>query len=386
MPNRDSMKGIAYSASVGLTILIIVLALSTEQWLLFGLAFAALGLMVWLWRETRQVQRKVATVEPERSEHDWEPTLSELGGVIGGEAAEVEGDIRRVLDIIGMAVQELSSTFTSLHALSCQQSELVRKSILVDVGEEEAVTMSDFIREFAKESEHTLEYFIDALVQVSKLSVHTAHRMDDMTENLNGIFELLAESRALASQTNLLALNASIEAARAGEAGRGFAVVADEVRKLSQRSDQFNEQIGNSVNQTRKVVAEAHQEINQMASRDLNELFKQKDRIQQMFGYAEVASAQFQQTFTTLAELAPELDNSVGNAVRALQFEDMSNQALNTAINNLGNITELRHELDGIDTPQLLLERIRQRQLQWQELRHRPVSQTSIDEGSIELF
>ncbi len=80
----------------------------------------------------------------------------------------------------------------------------------------------------------------DELTSIKELSAHTIEiseelrkDMNDLSEVINRMNEVIAGIDAISLQTNLLALNASIEAARAGAAGKGFAVVADEIRSLA---------------------------------------------------------------------------------------------------------------------------------------------------------
>lgn len=71
--------------------------------------------------------------------------------------------------------------------------------------------------------------------------------MDNLSEIISRMNDVISGIESISLQTNLLALNASIEATRAGEAGRGFAVVADEIRTLAGETQKLTGNMGSFV-------------------------------------------------------------------------------------------------------------------------------------------
>lgn len=301
----------------------------------------------------------------------------------------IELEIHRVQKLIAGAVAELSVSFTRLHAIARSQGELLERSL--GTGPDSQV--QDSVGSEA--SVDALHGFMEALVSVSGQSVAMAADTENMLTHLHGIFRVLEEARSLAEQTNLLALNASIEAARAGEAGRGFAVVADEVRKLSQRSAEFNEQIRERVEETREAVARVQNNAHTLASFDLEKTTAEKNRISRALKRAESARSEIRQKLMTeLAPINENLHSTVADAVRSLQFQDSSTQALTTAAEAISRLTDLRVEVQSavrgtsdplswipVLTEKLSTLRTRRRT----RMRSRPVAQTSMTQSSVEL-
>lgn len=371
-------------AATGLGLAAVIAAFVAESWptaVFAGLAVLATAATAWLlWRAPHDVAADGA--------EELSDVLGVLDRTLDRDVEGIEAEIHRVQNLIGEAVAELSTNFNRLHSIARSQADLLEASLSADAPAASSGAGEDNPAE-------ALQSFMDALVHVSSQSVAMASDTERMLGHLHGIFRVLEEARSLAEQTNLLALNASIEAARAGEAGRGFAVVADEVRKLSQRSAEFNEQIRERVEETREAVARVQENACALAAVDLDQTTREKERIGETLKRAEAARSEIRAKL--LSELAPineELKQAVGDAVRSLQFEDISSQSLGAAVEAIARLTDLRVEVHSFvrqknDVSKLphLAERLAALE------RHAPdaaqsrrVNQTSLEQGTVELF
>ncbi|HEX6993052.1 MAG TPA: methyl-accepting chemotaxis protein [Gammaproteobacteria bacterium] len=369
------------AASTGLALSALIAAVAAETWsaaTLAALAAVAAGAAAWLHWRTGAADDDGGRIAD---------VLGVLDRTLDRDVEGIEAEIHRVQNLIGEAVAELSRNFNRLHGIARSQAELLEASLSAD-GSSVANAAGD------KAPAEALQSFMDALVHVSSQSVAMANDTERMLGHLHGIFRVLEEARTLAEQTNLLALNASIEAARAGEAGRGFAVVADEVRKLSQRSAEFNEQIRERVEETREAVARVQENARALAAVDLEQTTREKERIGETLKRAEAARSEIRAKLKTeLAPINDELKRAVGDAVRSLQFEDISSQSLGAAVEAIARLTDLRVEVHSAVRQKAggamlshLAERLKALEKRFPESASRRVSQTSMQQGTVELF
>ena len=312
--------------------------------------------------------------------------MGEMAAVMGTETERTSTEVQRVRGLVGESVETLAVSFRQLSDLARQQEEMIGEIIETSAGGSEENGIN--IQHFARETSKLMEEFISILTSVAEQSVETAHHIDDMVSHLDGIFDLLEDSKSLADQTNLLALNAAIEAARAGEVGRGFAVVADEVRALSARASSFNAQIRQRVDDAKVAIGHVNRTVDQMASRDLSVVVDSKEKVAQAIDSVEKMNLFLAKKIGEVSIVSDRISEEVAEVIRSLQFEDISRQALDAAMVGLDHLQELRMLLDGgsLDDPRRMQGELQTLRERWQGESRQVVHQEDMGAGEVELF
>lgn len=342
----------------------------------------------------------VSTHSPEEHKlmREQQQLLSDLRSFLNREIEGSRSEVNRTRELIGEAVAKLSHSFSAMNAHSREQSQAVARIVERGSDGERGID----VKRFALEASKQMEQLVDALEDVASQSQTTVGDIDAMASHLDGIFVLLEDVKSIADQTNLLALNAAIEAARAGEAGRGFAVVADEVRNLSERSTTFNEQIRKLAHSSKEAISKVRDAVTQMASRDVHRSRDARNESARLMNQVEAINGALAQGMSQITNASRAIDGSVADAVRSLQFEDLSSQALGSVLNHLQRLDDINREATAL---QELLQRSRGPRdeellralsglaTRLKEFRgtmekpiHKPVSQVNMQAGEIELF
>ena len=327
---------------------------------------------------------------------------AEMRSVITDCAATMQGELTQVRSIISTAVTTLGGSFTGLEQLSREEREVVlglTRRLMTLISDANGADKN--IGEVISEVRQVLMSLIDFIIDISKRSVQLVEKIEDISEKTEAIFQLLDGIRGIADQTNLLALNASIEAARAGDAGRGFAVVATEVRKLAQHSNALNNRIVVQVNDAKVTIQQAADIVKNIAFNDMGEAISGKGRVDEMLHAVDAFNADLTERLERIGSLGEGINGNVNDAIRALQFEDITRQALLITEDELGRLQTLLDgvcadlaggagEGDGIDARRMQLEQARSNlsagKTKFDKETHRAVSQTSIAAGAVEFF
>lgn len=327
---------------IGLAAGLLITELYSEPFWLRWLLEACI-VVVWLF-SIRRTSAPSNTIETPIDKEEINPELDDLANQLfhmaNKEVTYAKQETSQARQAIGKAIAGLTTSFEDLHN-QAQQQEYVLKSVIgASESDEENQGNKININQFANETSHLIEHMIQLLVSVSKESMTTVYRIDDMVEQMDGIFQLLENVKSLSEQTNLLALNAAIEAARAGDAGRGFAVVADEVRHLSVQSSKLNNEIGKQIHIAKSAIALVRETVGGMAARDMNETISAKERVHNLLEKITQMDEFFTEQINIASQSSQQLNVAMGQSVRELQFEDHVQQTLNKVEQSLSGILD----------------------------------------------
>ncbi len=228
----------------------------------------------------------------------------------------------------------------------------------------------ELTRTIVKVSEDTGEVYqkieagqkeLTAIKELSDLTINVSRQMkqdmDELTDIINRLSNVIAGIDNISMQTNLLALNASVEAARAGEAGKGFAVVANEIRELSVETQKLTGSMGsfleNIKTASQKSVSSSTDTIDSLVSMadKINTAWKLNSESQQYVSMvnnsiSSIATAS-EEISNSMAEMENQLKESnnfmqeVGQDLRkATQPVVDIEKILDTTVKEMGDMTK----------------------------------------------
>lgn len=201
------------------------------------------------------------------------------------------------------------------------------------------------LSEVIQKSLGLLKEMTSMLEENSQLNATSSKSIEQILVNTAEINKISDEIQYISDQTNLLALNAAIEAARAGEHGRGFSVVAEEVRKLSDRTSVAS-------NSIIKIVGKVNTSIRDMSKNLVDSIKKNTEKktnvdmaVGELVQTAEESTEVFTKLISNAVTSSESVAKSIDQIVLSLQFQDITKQQIEHAMQPLERIKTNVEEL-----------------------------------------
>ncbi|OUS14161.1 hypothetical protein A9Q89_01455 [Gammaproteobacteria bacterium 53_120_T64] len=195
---------------------------------------------------------------------------------------------------------------------------------------------------------------MQAVADALRLTVESRGTLLEDVKTLGPLTQSLetmaGDVKEISTQTRLLALNATIEASRAGDAGEGFGVVAAEVRTLAMRSAEIAQDMVQHSESIQEKISAAQMSADKAADTEEALVRTSNENMSAILDYHDTTTRNLHTALTELATIDQQHQDSVTNAIVALQFQDRVCQILNNVTTSCEDALAVLGEAIANDT------------------------------------
>lgn len=181
--------------------------------------------------------------------------VQKAGIQVVSSATEISASAGQLKETAAQQVVSINQVGATSRDISSRSQEL--SNTMNDVAElvAETATLAQQGHGGLAGLEAGMQQFMDATSSIAK-------KLERINERTHGIDTIVTTITKVAAQTNLLSLNAAIEAEKAGEYGFGFSVVAREIRRLADQTAVATLDIEQMVQDMQSAVTSGVTEVN----------------------------------------------------------------------------------------------------------------------------
>ena len=261
--------------------------------------------------------------------------LSEIKQSIEYEISIFEQEINRTNQILKEAIPTISNAFKQLESLSHQQQDMI--STLMQEPAQFGDANHNTLESFLIDSNTALEQFFNIISQSHSENVETKK----FTQNTVLQFEKLL---SLAEQVNDF-YNKKTEIKNANEVREPADCTEHENKPKAHNVKEFHEDISNQINSAKLIIEHLEMSVKSMVFEDISIMLNEKEKISEMIEHVSRLTIQTDKSLAALSSLSPQIQATVSEGVRSLQFEDLTFQTLESLKNNVHSLSEIGNEI-----------------------------------------